>query len=349
LPYGRFLGYEKGEDGLPKIVEMQAETVRLIYKLFLEGKTFSWISKFLTEKAIPTLGGKQKWLASTVDSILKNEKYKGDAMLQKSYTVDFLTKKKKINEGEIPQYYVEDSHSAIINPEAFDLVQYEIQKRKKVKGYITSGYCFSGKIVCGECGSYYGSKVWHSTSKYRQTVWQCNQKFKNENKCHTPHLLEDTLKLAFMQAFNNMITNKEEILIGCEAVIHILTDTSSLDKRNARLQREFEVINELMRKCVEENAHEACDQTEYQLRYLGFAEQYEKIKEEIGQIGRERLERFAKREKVEAFIRALDHRADLLTEFNKEIWIATVESVTVHSEQDITFTFKDNSELNWEI
>src|SRR5665648_1207051 len=177
LPYGRFLGYEKGEDGLPKIVEKQAETVRLIYKLFLEGKSFTWISKYLTEKAILTPSGKQKWQASTVDSILQNEKYKGAAMLQKSFTVDFLTKKKKINEGEIPQYYIENSHPAIITPETFDLVQYEIEKRKMAKGYITSGYCFSGKIVCGECGSYYGSKVWHSNSKYRQTVWQCNHKF----------------------------------------------------------------------------------------------------------------------------------------------------------------------------
>jgi len=332
---------------LPKIVEKQAETVRLIYKLFLEGKSFTWISKYLTEKAILTPSGKQKWQASTVDSILQNEKYKGAAMLQKSFTVDFLTKKKKINEGEIPQYYIENSHPAIITPETFDLVQYEIEKRKMAKGYITSGYCFSGKIVCGECGSYYGSKVWHSNSKYRQTVWQCNHKF--ENKCRTPHLLEDTIKLAFMQAFNSMIHNKEEILMGCNTVIHILTDTSSLDKRSTRLQSEFEVVNELMRKCVEENAHEAYDQTEYQQRYSGFAEQYEKIKDEVGQIDRERLERIAKHEKVEAFILVLEQRGDLINEFNEEIWIATIESVTVHSRHDITFTFKDGSELHWDL
>jgi len=109
--------------------------------------------------------------ASTVVSILKNEKYKGDAMLHKTFTLDFLTKKKKINEGEVPQYYVKNSHPAIITPEVFDLVQHEFKKSKNVNGYKTRGGCFSGKVVCGECGSFYGSKVWHSTSKYRKVIW----------------------------------------------------------------------------------------------------------------------------------------------------------------------------------
>lgn len=101
LPYKQFLGYEKGDDGLPKIVEKEAVVIRMIYKLFLEGKTTSGIAKHLTKSKIPTPGGKEVWQQSTVLSILQNEKYKGDAILQKSFTVDFLTKKKKINEGEI--------------------------------------------------------------------------------------------------------------------------------------------------------------------------------------------------------------------------------------------------------
>lgn len=150
LPYGQFLGYEKGEDGLPKIVEKEAVVVRLIYKLFLEGKTTAGIARQLTDASILTPSGKDKWQTSTVTSILQNEKYKGDAMLQKTFTVDFLTKKKKVNEGEIPQYYVENSHPAIITPEVFDLAQHEMRKRKNAKGYKTGGGCFSGKIICGE-------------------------------------------------------------------------------------------------------------------------------------------------------------------------------------------------------
>lgn len=99
----------------------------------MEGKATSWIAKHLSEISIPSPSGKEIWQESTVRSILKNEKYKGDAILQKSFTVDFLTKKKKVNEGEVPQYYVENSHQGIITTEVFDLVQDEFEKRKKAK------------------------------------------------------------------------------------------------------------------------------------------------------------------------------------------------------------------------
>ncbi|MDU1507833.1 recombinase family protein [Clostridium butyricum] len=141
------------------MVESEAKTVRLIYKLFLEGKATWWIAKYLTEHKISSPAGKDKWQETTVRSILKNEKYKGDAMLQKSFTVNFLTKKKKVNEGEVPQYYVENSHPAIIASEVFDLAQAEFENRRKDRGLRRSSTCFSGKIICGECGSFYGSKV----------------------------------------------------------------------------------------------------------------------------------------------------------------------------------------------
>lgn len=99
MPYSRFLGYDKSEDGLPKVNEEEAVTVRLIYRIFLEGQTPHGIAKLLTEQGIPSPGGGEKWLAGTIRSILTNEKYKGDALLQKKYTVDFLTKKQKVNEG----------------------------------------------------------------------------------------------------------------------------------------------------------------------------------------------------------------------------------------------------------
>lgn len=130
LPYKQFLGYEKGEDGLPKIVESEAKTVRLIYKMFLEGTAGTTIAKYLSENNIPSPAGKKVWSESTIRSILHNEKYKGDAILQKSFTVDFLTKKKKVNEEEVPQYYVENSHPAIISAEVFDLAQAEFERRR---------------------------------------------------------------------------------------------------------------------------------------------------------------------------------------------------------------------------
>ena len=132
MPYKRFLGYEKGKNGQPVINKKEAETVRLIYKLFLQGKTAAGICKHLMEQGIPTPTGKTKWSQTTVMSILQNEKYKGDALLQKKFTVDFLTKKTKVNEGEVPQYYVEGSHPAIISALDFDMVQAEIARRRQL-------------------------------------------------------------------------------------------------------------------------------------------------------------------------------------------------------------------------
>src|SRR5699024_8283590 len=128
IPYGQFLGYRKGSDGLPEIVPEEAEIIKRIYREFLAGKSTNAIAAALTNDGVPTPGKKTVWQRATVESILRNEKYKGSALLQKSFTVDFLTKKTKINEGEVPQYYVEDSHPAIIEPWAWAQVQNELEQ-----------------------------------------------------------------------------------------------------------------------------------------------------------------------------------------------------------------------------
>ena len=133
MPYKCFLGYKKGPDGLPEIEPEQAKTVRYIYDLFMSGKTPQAIARQLTDEGVPTPGGKTIWRDRTVESILTNEKYKGDARLQKTFTVDFLQKKTKVNEGEVPQYYVEKSHEAIIDPDLFDQVQVEIARRRALR------------------------------------------------------------------------------------------------------------------------------------------------------------------------------------------------------------------------
>ena len=133
MPYRHFLGYRKGADGLPEIVPEEAELVRRIYKLFMQGKTAHAIGKILTAERIPTPAGKAKWQSSTIESILQNEKYRGDARLQKKFTVDFLQKKMKVNEGEVPQYYVENNHEAIIPRQLFMQAQEELLRRAHLK------------------------------------------------------------------------------------------------------------------------------------------------------------------------------------------------------------------------
>lgn len=345
LPYKQFLGYEKGADGLPKIVESEAEIVRLIYKLYLQGKTQNAIARHLTDKGIPTPGGKQKWNVSTVLSILQNEKYKGDAILQKRFTVDFLTQKTKVNEGEVPQYYVENSHPAIIEPEVFDMVQAEI-KRRKPMGRRQSGIGgFSSKIVCGECGGFYGSKVWHSTSKYRRTIWQCNNKFKNGTRCKTPHLSEEALQRAFVEAFNRVIEDKDRIIEDFDAIIGALMDTTALDKESTRLRDECAVVMELIRKCVDENAHSAMDQDEYQERYNGLVGRYETAKQRLDAVSDEKQMRSVKRESISRFLTDLRQRDGIIEAFDEELWYATVDIVTVDSGSNLTFSFKSGIEI----
>ena len=210
MPYSRFLGYDKGTNGALTINEKEARLVRLIYKMFLDGNTPHSIAKHLTLHGIPSPGGKAKWSPVSIKYMLSNEKYKGDALLQKTYTVDFLTKKKRWNRGEIQQYYVEKSHQPIIEPVVFEMVQQEIARRKTTRHNGVGE--FAGRIKCGQCGAWYGCKVWHSNSKYRRNVYQCNRK--SEKKCTTPHLSEDFIKQRFVAAINKLPCIMDEVIIN---------------------------------------------------------------------------------------------------------------------------------------
>ena len=349
LPYKNFLGYCKGADGLPKIVPEEAETVKLIYRLFVEGLMPSTIAKELTKLGILSPAGKEHWYASTVESILTNEKYKGDALLQKSFTVDFLTKKQKVNEGEVPQFYVENSHSAIISSEVWDEVQIELKHRKELK-YSSRAGCFSSRIVCGDCGSFYGRKVWHSNDKYRRVIWRCNNKYEgNQAPCSTPHLDEDTIRSAFIGAFNSLITYKDEVIAEYRCIIEQLTDTSELDAEDAALQDECEHIGGLIRKLISDNACSPLDQEEYIRHYNELSNQYEDYKSKLEENEALRMERKVRLEQLTEFIDKLECSDVLLTSFDEDLWNFTVESVTVKSKDEIELRFRGGIKLDWPI
>jgi len=352
LPYGQFLGYEKGEDGLPKIVEDEAKIVRLIYKMYLNGGTTTIIAKHLEAQGIPTPAGQKKWHVSTILSILANEKYKGDALLQKGFTVDFLTKKTKVNEGELPQYYIENSHPGIVSPEMYDLVQSEIRRHRSNGGTRSGTHCFSGKIICSECGGLFGSKVWQSTSeKYRRVVWQCNNKYKRKGavNCHMPHLRPETIEWAFVEAFNRLIANKDRYIREYDIIIQMLTDTATLDKEEARLQEETVEVYELIRRSIDDNARMVQDQEEYRQRAEKLDRQYTDAKKRLEVIAEERQERTVRREKISRFLIDLRRQEELLTDFDETLWRATVDSVTVQSEKAVVFMFKDGCKIHVDI
>lgn len=210
MSYGQFLGYEKGEDGKPQIVEKEAAVVRRIYNLYLEGKSVREIARILTARKVLTPSGKNcNWSVSTIMSILRNEKYKGDALLQKVYTADFLNKKVVKNTNVLPQYYVENSHPAIIDGETFDLVQVELAKRGGCSRGRRAKSVFDRKVICGDCGHFYGQKLWYSDSKERVYVWRCTHKYDTEPNCQTPVVRESDLQTAFLVTFNHLLRGRK--------------------------------------------------------------------------------------------------------------------------------------------
>ena len=197
LPYSSFLGYRKGADGRPEIVEEEAAIVRKIYSMFLEDYTINDIARYLTSQSIPTPRGKTVWSVSTVRSILSNEKYAGNALLQKTYTVDYLTKEVRKNSGELPQYLIEYSHDPIIDPEIFKRVQDKLKAQTSYRQKIRGNSPLSNTIICGVCGGFYGHKVWHNhANTERYDVWYCNAKYDGVDKCPSPVLREDEIKVA---------------------------------------------------------------------------------------------------------------------------------------------------------
>lgn len=345
LAYSRFLGYEKGEDGLPKIVEEEAKVVRRIYALFLEGYTVRMIADDLTGQGVPTPAGKEKWSVSTIMSILQNEKYKGDALLQKTYTADFLTKTVKKNNGEVPQYYIQNSHPAIIDPDTFELVQNEIKRRRPERRRLHRNSPFTAKIICGECGACYGRKVWHSGSKYRSQIWRCNRKYDHDMPCSTPNLREDEIEGAFAMAFNQLLGDKEQYIARFEELLPLLADTGGLQKQLDDLRSEHAGMLDELRRYMEENTRQVQDQGEYNRRFEEMSGACTEIENQIKKVQEDILAQQGRKEQIRRCLNELRLCGDILEEFDLDLWNAMVEAVTVMADKTLVFRFRGGTEI----
>lgn len=232
----KFMGYDKEENGRLIINPQQAEIVKFIYEKFLEGYSPESIAKYLNDNEIPGWTGKANWYPSAIQKMLQNEKYKGDALLQKTFTVDFLTKKRVQNDGQVNQYYVENSHEAIIDKDTWELVQLELARRKtyreehQLKSYIMQNddNPFTTKVFCAECGSAFGRKNWTS-SRGKRKIWQCNNRYrvKGQIGCQNNHIDEETLEKAVVMAVE-LLSENVDLLHG--KWNKILEENRSLEK-----------------------------------------------------------------------------------------------------------------------
>ena len=226
VPFQRFLGYDRGPQGEFVVNEKEARIVRAIYGMAVLGFSVGKIKNKLNDLTIPS-PAKKMWGIKTIYGILSNEKYKGDALLQKTFTVDYLTKKTKKNEGELPKYYVEDHHQGLVSREVFDYVQ---QLSIIQKGRSNRTHEFSDKLVCEVCGDYFTRRTWHATSENskdshnREEVWQC----KKLTKCKTPHVYDKRLMMGIEEAIRWKVKQSRELaeLVGTDEVLINLIDAA---------------------------------------------------------------------------------------------------------------------------
>ncbi|EAA0054567.1 recombinase family protein [Listeria monocytogenes] len=214
INHNHFLGYTKDEDGNLVVEPKEAEIIKRIFREYLEGSSLQDIAKGLMDDGILTGGKRKLWRAEGVRLILRNEKYMGDALLQKTFTVDFLTKKRVKNDGSYAQqYYVENSHPAIIPKDIFTQAQQELDRRKSMKN--KNSQCFSGKYaltgitICGDCGNVYRRVHW----KNRGTVWRCKSRVdKREHNCNGRTIYEKDLHQGILQAINETLIDRDVFL-----------------------------------------------------------------------------------------------------------------------------------------
>jgi hypothetical protein len=272
--------------------------------------------------------------------------------MQKTYCADFLTKKMVKNTGQVQQYYVEDSHPAIIEPDEFDAVQVEIERRRSIGKPTSCTSIFATKILCADCGGWFGKKVWGSykgDKTYRKEVWQCNDKYKRLGKpgkgCNTPHITEDEIKSRFLTAFNSLMNDRDGLIEDCRLAQGILCDTKAIDAELAELHREIEVVTELSRKAIYENARTAVNQTEWADRHKAHLERHRKALERVDELEVVKRERLGKAKIIEGFIRDIESRPLAITEFDEKLWLAVIDAATVGRDGMVVFRLRNGSEV----
>ena len=255
----------------------------------------------------------------------------------------------KVNEGEVPQYYVEDSHPAIITKREFDIVQAEIARRKKLGSSYSGNDIFSSKILCADCGGFYGSKLWHSKDKYKCTIYQCNNKFKNAEKCKTPNLTADEIRNAFIKAYNIVMADRTTVLEDCKIMIDTVCNSTKLNEEIDALTAELKVVSELVSECVNENAQKKQSQDAYTKKYNSLVRRYERAEKHLNKATAEREDKVNKEHELRLFFETLKNKPQLIDTWDENLWITLVEKIEVSHDKMCTVFFKNGISVKVDI
>lgn len=342
INHNHFLGYTKDADGNLIIDPEQAETVKRIYREYLEGYSMDKIAAGLMADGILTGAGKTKWWTSTINKILRNEKYIGDALLQKTYTTDFLSKTRIKNNGTVPQYYVEGNHEAIIPKEIFMQVQEELVRRRVVhtsangrKRSYSSNHCFSQLIFCGECNEMFRRIHWNNRG-CKSIVWRCESRLQNTGvACRARTVNEELLQDIILKAINEMVLDKSgyrKMLQENIATVIRNDASASTDEIDAKL---LELQKELLQKANNRDDYDSVADEIFQLREL-------KAKSETDSVLRD--ERLARITELCDFLKA---QPSEITVFDESLVRRLLQKITVF-EDYFTVEFKSGISVDIE-
>lgn len=234
-------------------------------------------------------------------------------------------------------------HPAIISAMDFDMVQAEIARRQALGRSYSGSSIFASKLICGDCGGFYGKKVWHSTDAYRREIWRCNSKFKGESKCETPALDTETIQQMFLRAYNQLMGSREKVIQACEVMRSMVSDCTQLDTEIDALNEEIAVVAELVSQYIKENATTQQSQEEYNKKYNRLVKRYEKAVDRLNKATAERESRIQRDRDLRIFISSIKEQPFVLETWDEGLWLTLLETATVHADNRITFRFKDGT------
>ena len=359
MQYARLLGYRKGADGNAEIVPDEAEIVREIYRQYLDGASLNQIAETLNNRGLTTKGSNSPYRKEVVQRILTNEKYTGDALLQKTFVTDCITKKSRKNNGELPMYLVKNHHEPIISRADFNRVQEEMARRsakrviadkiaKGEQGKYSAKYALSELLICGECGANYRRVTW-TAKGFKEIKWRCINRIQyGKRKCHcSPTIDEELLHRAIVDAINEFCDVKDEVANALrESVCEILdpNQNGSVQAAQQRIDELARNIDELIKLAtVLENSESAMRDIEK------FSDEMKNLREFIQTEKTKQSSTQQNSAELNAVLERLEKEDFTLTKFDDVAVRQLIEKVTVESKDTILVTFKGGFEVRKEL
>ena len=356
VPCYRLYGYEKDADGKFRVIPEQAKIVRELYKRYESGASLRNLQDWLEENQIKTVLGESKWTTTSIKSILTNEKYCGDVLLQKTFRTDVISKKVIKNVGQMAQYYMPDHHEAIVSREQYNAVKAEMARRSALRSpsksavtgrsCYTSKYALSDRLVCGECGTLYRRCTWTSLDR-KYPVWRCTSRLNYGTKyCHdSPTIKEEPLQNAILAAINSAMSNKPALLdliknaVSLE-LLPVQGQTMSLADIERRLTQLDERFQTLLAEAIDAEDMEACN-----ARFAEILAEQTALKKQKEEILQSSADADCISTRMKQAEEAIENTAQTITEWNENAVRQIVERVTVLSAEEILVQIKGGAEI----